>query len=97
MGGTRKPSHLRRLQLKMNSAIWISLLFAILLVAVAIRRLLSRQARRETGLDDAAIERILSHGQLTTPDDEPLDEDEIARAEEEFWEESWDEPEEYGR
>jgi hypothetical protein len=48
-------------------------------------------------VDDEAIRRILETGSLPSGRDEPLDMEEAARAEEEFWSESWDEPEEYHR
>lgn len=49
-------------------------------------------------VDDDAVRRILEEGTLSLDeDDEPLDLEEAARAEEEFWAESWDEPEEYPR
>lgn len=47
-------------------------------------------------VDDDALRRILRDGSLTSGSgDDPLDMDEAARAEEEFFGESWDEPEEY--
>ena len=47
-------------------------------------------------VDDEALRRILEEGTLSVAgDEEPLDMDEAARAEEEFFDESWDEPEEY--
>lgn len=79
---------------------WIWIAFAALLALAGARRFLIRRERElgaSTRIDDAAVERILRHGTLEAADDEPLDEDEIARAEAEFWEESWDEPDEYGR
>jgi hypothetical protein len=48
-------------------------------------------------VDDEALRRILETGSLPGEDDEPLDMEAAARAEEEFWRESWDEPEEYSR
>jgi hypothetical protein len=72
----------------------------ILLLVAGLRRLLHRRARRRRSgpvVDDDAIARIIAHGTLVTADDEPLDEDEIARAEAEFWEESWEDPDEYAR
>ncbi len=47
-------------------------------------------------VDDDAVRRILHTGRLGAGDDDdaPLDMDEAARAEEEFFGESWDEPEE---
>jgi hypothetical protein len=46
-------------------------------------------------IDDEALRRILEEGTLTVPDEEPLDMEEASEAEEDFWSESWDEPEEY--
>ena len=74
------------------------LLLALLLAAAwRLRRRREQVRQRAFRVDDDAIEQILARGTLTAPDDEPLDEEEIARAEEEFWQESWDEPDEYGR
>jgi hypothetical protein len=60
-----------------------------------------RALRSSSGVprvDDTALRQILEEGTLTAGDgDEPLDMEEAARAEEEFWAESWDEPEEYSR
>jgi hypothetical protein len=77
--------------------LWVAL--AVLVLIAGLRRLLMRRRRRRGSpiVDDEAIERILAHGTLVTCEDEPLDEDEIARAEAEFWEESWDEPDDYTR
>ena len=79
--------------------LWIWIVLALVVAVVALRRLRDRRTlhRDRLVVDDAAIDRILREGTLTAGDDEPLDDEEIARAEEEFWEESWDEPEEYGR
>lgn len=61
-------------------------------------RLHAARASRGRVVDDDAVRRILEEGTLTTDeDDEPLDLEEAARAEEEFWAESWDEPDEYPR
>ena len=83
------------------SLVWIVLtsLLTLLLWVAAVRRVLARRRRPRPRIvvDDAAIERILRHGSLSTGEDEPLNEDEIARAEQEFWEKSWDEPDEYSR
>ena len=46
-------------------------------------------------LDDDAVARIIDQGELRVEDPDPLDLEEIARAEEEFWEsEPWDPAEE---
>lgn len=80
---------------------WIWLLFGVLAGMAGLRhrsRLRSaRRSARPPRVDDDAIRRILEQGTLTSEDDEPLDLDEAKRAEEEFWRDSWDEPEEYGR
>lgn len=72
------------------------------LVAIAGTRHLLRLRASNTPdgtprVDDEALRRILETGSLPGSDDGRLDMDAAARAEEEFWRESWDEPEEYGR
>lgn len=76
------------------------MVLAAVVAAVGIARRARMRQGRGTGptLDDAAIRRILEEGRLRhDPDDEPLDLEEVARAEEEFWAEDWDEPEEFER
>lgn len=80
----------------MTGALWIGL--AALVAGAGIVRLLRmREVRRgaDPTVDDESIRRILEEGSLDPGDDEPLDLDEAARAEEEFWSEEWDEPDEY--
>ena len=85
----------------MNASLWFWIVLAVLVAVAALRRAAAaRELRRRDGteLDDAAIRRIVEEGRVhLAGDDEPLDEGEIARAEEEFWDASWDEPEEFGR
>lgn len=85
----------------MNASFWFWVLLAVLVAVAAVRRAsAARELRRREGraVDDAAVQRIIDEGRVHfAGDDEPLDEGEIARAEEEFWDASWDEPEEYGR
>ena len=45
-------------------------------------------------IDEDDIRRIEEEGSLLTDDPEPLDLEQIDREEDEFWRESWDEPEE---
>jgi hypothetical protein len=45
-------------------------------------------------IDEDDIRRIVEEGALLTDDPEPLDLKEIAREEDEFWKETWDEAEE---
>lgn len=60
-----------------------------------------RAGRSPSGVpavDDAALHAILHTGRLEAPErDEPLDMRDAADAEDEFWSQSWDEPEEYPR
>jgi hypothetical protein len=78
---------------------WIWVLLGALVAGAGLRyrrRLRSeRPSEHPPAVDDLALQRILDEGTLPAADDEPLDMDEVARAEEEFWSESWDEPEEY--
>jgi hypothetical protein len=80
---------------------WLWGLLAVVVGVAGIRywsRRRSLRARRHVPrVDDAALRQILETGALDAVDDEPLDLDAAARAEEEFWSESWDEPEEYTR
>ncbi|MEX2527567.1 MAG: hypothetical protein WEA09_08005 [Gemmatimonadota bacterium] len=46
-------------------------------------------------LDDDAIRRIEGEGLFVPPHGEALDLDQIREEEEEFWEETWDEPEQF--
>lgn len=80
------------------TALWAVL--AGLALAAGARHLWRTRAGRGRGtprVDDAALRRILETGTLPGEDDDRLDLDEAARAEREFWDEGWDEPEEYGR
>ncbi len=45
-------------------------------------------------LDEDDVRRIEEQGALHTDDPEPLDLNQINREEDEFWKETWDEPEE---
>ena len=78
--------------------------FPVVLAAIAgvagvrylIRLRAAHFAEAPPTVDDDAIRQILERGTLSTGP-EGLDLGEIARAEEDFWAESWDEPEEYPR
>lgn len=55
------------------------------------RALKDRIERAAPRVDDDAVAEILRRGVLDLPGDDPLDLDEIARAERDFWEtEGWD-------
>ena len=79
---------------------WIWILFGSLVVLAGMRyrqrlRAIRPRASPPT-IDDAAIRHIIRKGSLPEKEEgAPIDMDEVARAEEEFWAEPWDEPEEY--
>ena len=79
--------------------IWFPMVLAAIAGLAGVRYLVRlRSLRDEDGppaIDDDAIRQILQEGTLRGRDS--LDLDEIARAEEDFWAESWDEPEEHLR
>ncbi len=79
---------------------WIDFLSGLALGAIIVfafvqrRRLLRRRIEPQV-LDDDAVEQIIHEGSLEVEEHEPLDLDEIAKAEEEFWQrEGWDSAEE---
>lgn len=81
---------------------WLWILLAGLVGLAGVRhhrRVRSLQPpTRVPRVDDAALRTILAGGSLPgAEEDEPIDPDEAARAEDEFWSEGWDEPEEYQR
>jgi len=76
--------------------VWTLLGILVVLGGIAYRlRLHEAVGRRRTPLSDDQIRRIEETGRLDVESEEPLDTDEIRRAEDEFWEETWDEPEEW--
>jgi hypothetical protein len=79
------------------SWIWVGIAVMVgVLGSWARARARGRADRGVPRVDDDALRRILRDGSLPVESgDEPLDMDEAARAEEEFFGESWDEPEEY--
>jgi hypothetical protein len=85
----------------MTSAILIGLAALVVFAGWQVRRRTQRTLRGdEPVVTDEVLRRILREGSVSGddpagPDDEPLDEDEIRKAEDRFWEESeWDEPDE---
>ena len=73
----------------------VAMVVAIAGIHRLVRVLSLRASSRLPRIDDEALERIIRTGRIETDDEEPLDLNAAARAEEEFWGESWDEPEEY--
>ena len=86
----------------MDGMAWFWIVLSALAAAGGVRYVARLRARRPPSgvpaVDDAALDAILRTGRLRTPERHPkLDMRDAARAEDEFWSESWDEPEEYGR
>ena len=81
---------------------WFWIVLSALVAVGGLRYLVRLRAGRPRSdvpaVDDAALDEILRTGRLRTPEPhEPVDMREAAEAEEEFWSQSWDEPEEYPR
>lgn len=78
------------------TTIWSILGIVVALGWVAYRlRLHEALGRRRTPLSDDQVRRIEETGSLELEPEDPLDMEEIEKAEDEFWEETWDEPEEW--
>jgi hypothetical protein len=75
--------------------------FIILAAVVLAGGLMARTRIRRTVEGDAPVvtdevlRRILEEGEVPPEEVDPLDEEEIREAEDRFWEEEWDEPEEF--
>lgn len=82
----------------MMSWLWIALGVLALLAGFRARWRVRSARSRGAGptVDDAALRQILDRGTFVgdEDDDAPLDLDAAAEAEEQFWSESWDEPDE---
>ena len=72
-----------------------ALALGAVIVYAFLRRRRALQEKIRPPLDDSAVDRIIHQGSLEVEEHDPLDLDEIARAEDEFWErEAWDPAEE---
>jgi len=81
----------------LGALVWFALGALAVLAGTAVRRRVRElRGSRTPTLDDEAVRRILEAGTLTVEDEPPLDLDEIEEAEDRFWSERWDEPEERG-
>ena len=58
-------------------------------------RLRRRVDGRDPMTDDPLLREILGQGGAQGPDEPPLDEDAIREAEDEFWSQEWDQPEDW--
>jgi hypothetical protein len=74
--------------------IWTGLGALVVIGGLAVRRRIDASRGRPV-LDDDAVRRIVDTGRLSVDEDPPLDIDEIEEAEDRFWSESWDEPEDW--
>jgi len=71
------------------------LFVAIALLVLIAGLVLRRDRRRDGALSDAQIREIEATGLIDREDVEPLDVEEIRTEEDEFWEQTWDEPEDW--
>lgn len=81
------------------AGIWLVVLAAVVIVCgFMARRKVRRVAKgQEPVVTDEVLRKVLGEGMpgLTEPD-ESLDEDQIRKAEDEFWSTEWDDPEPWG-
>lgn len=77
-----------------GALIWTGLGALVVIGGLAVRRRIGASRERPV-LDDDAVRRIVDTGRLSVDEDPPLDIDEIEEAEDRFWSESWDEPEDW--
>lgn len=74
----------------MSTGVWIALGVLALIAGVLARR----GERRRSTLSDDLVRQVEMTGRIEWDDLEPLDVDEIREKEDEFWAQTWDEPEE---
>lgn len=76
--------------------VWTILGVLALVAGVRYRQAVRQRLSGGAPVDDAAVQRIIQEGTFATNEDpDALDLTEAAEAEEEFWSEYWDEPDEY--
>lgn len=76
-----------------GSLLFLGIALLVLLAGLLARRRVER-SKREDGLSDEMVRRIEREGSVRFEARRPLDLDEIRREEDEFWAQTWDEPEE---
>lgn len=75
--------------------VWVGLGILAAVAWYSVRSRLRRSLRSQSvEVNDEAIVQILEDGVLATDEDDPLDLEHIRQEEENFWERTWDEPEE---
>jgi hypothetical protein len=77
-----------------GALVWTGLGALVVIGGLAVRRRIDASRERSV-LDDDAVRRIVDTGRLSVDEDPPLDIDKIEEAEDRFWSESWDEPEDW--
>lgn len=70
-------------------------LIALVIIAVVAGIAVRRGEKRRDGLTDVDIREIETTGRIDAEDVDPLDVDEIREEEDEFWAQTWDEPEDW--
>lgn len=70
-------------------------LIALAIIAVVAGIAVRRGEKRRDGLSDADIRKIETTGRIDQEDVDPLDVDGIREEEDEFWNQTWDEPEDW--
>ena len=77
------------------SALWFVLGASVAYAWISMRRRIRKSIEvPPPRIDQDDIRRIEEEGSLLTDDPEPLDLEQIGREEDDFWRETWDEPEE---
>lgn len=74
----------------MLDLLFLLLALLVLGAGIAVRR---RLRGRRSGLTDEIVRRIEREGRIDADDVDPLDLDRIRAEEDEFWDQTWDEPE----
>ena len=76
----------------MTGYLFLGLAVLVALVGWEVRRKLREQTR--AGVTDDVVRRIETVGRVDAEDVEPVDLEQARREEDEFWAQTWDEPEE---
>ncbi len=74
--------------------IWAALGALVVFAGIRYRRRLN-SLKGDGTIDDAAVERIIREGTLPNREESRVDRKAVADAEDEFWSEYWDEPDEF--
>ena len=75
----------------MNDLLWIGMGILVLVAGI-----LARRGERRGRLSDDLIRQIESTGRIDREDVDPIDVEDIQAHEDDFWSQTWDEPEDLG-